>query len=153
MRNTQGNIHSPKWQKEQVSVRLLITAAPQFGWVFFLLNIRQQQNLTGNKQQKFPTSPVDTQKWAEPPDWGIHNIWSWFVNFIPRDRERRKENASDTWQGHSVSLCQRESLPQLHSWCSSLHPWDKTLLPPWTDTPVSPAAACLILLNTTSYFY
>lgn len=88
--------------------------------------------------------------------WTLRNVQSLqtgFMDFALCARERRtlllqKGNASDTWQGHTVRLCQRESLPQLHFWCSSLHPvWDKTLLPPWTGTSVSPASTFLILLK------
>lgn len=113
----------------------------------FLHNIRQQKNLRGNQQQKLPTSPVDTQKCAE------QSLQTGSVDFTPCDRERRikllqKGNASDTWQGHTARLCQRELLPQLHSWCSFLHPaWDRTLLPPWTDTSLPPASTFLILLK------
>lgn len=145
MRNTIFFFHSPKWQKEQVSAKLLIAGAPQFGWGFFAQY---------SPPTKFEWEP--TTKTFPPALWTLRNVQTrgkLVCGLHLCDRERstwllQKENASDTWQGHPASLCQRESLPQLHSWRSSLHPaWDKTLLPPSTDTSVSLASAFLILLK------
>lgn len=115
----------------------------------FLHNICQQQNLSGSQQQKpFP-----------PALWPLRNVqslktggsitfeaglWS-SAPVTGRGAHRRKGQVTP---GKVTRQCQRELLPQLLSWCSSLHPvWDKTLLPPWTDAAVSPASTFLILLK------